>query len=71
MKTIAHRVFGTLFVLVQFVFALPYTVLIYLMRAFRVVIMNSALSLENVFDNGISTTDLLMSIQMFDMDEVR
>ena len=71
MKTIiAWRIFGTLFVLVQFVFAFPYTVLIYVMRALRVVIMNSALSFSWVFENE-PNAELLNTIQMFDLSEDR
>ena len=70
MKTIAWRIFGTLFVLVQFVFAFPYTVLIYVMRALRVVIMNTALSFGLVFENE-PDADLLNTIQMFDLSEDR
>lgn len=70
MKTIAWRIFGTLFVLVQFVFAFPYTVLIYVMRALRVVFMNTALSLEWVFENE-PYADLLTTSQMFDLTEDR
>lgn len=70
MKTIAWRIFGTLFVLVQFVFAFPYTVLIYVMRALRVVFMNSALSFGWVFENE-PDADLLNTIQMFDLSEDR
>lgn len=59
------RVFGFIFVLIQYIFAIPYVCVLHLVRALRIIVRNFTYSMEIVFDENVEFTDIIQSTQPF------
>ncbi len=69
MKNTEFQVFGTLFVIAQFLFALPYMIVIYVIRAVWLVFMKFGALLREVYRETPDTKFVFTNVNMFRPDD--